>query len=175
MKQSEKILLAVLGVVCIVAGYLLLFEEEKTTAKLEQVGAQLESFVQTIRAKVDGNAITEVDQYTLDLLAQEPETSPFYAASKGFYFEEDVASDETAGEIRYSGYLRFGKRAIAIINEVEYAVGDTLVDNDFKVVSVNRQFVTLEMTDENTGRVTSRKIPMVEDDMEQITLRRAAQ
>lgn len=175
MKQSEKILLGVLAVVCLYAGYLILFDEAKTTAKVEQVAAQFKTFVQTMQSKLDEKALTPAESYTLKILTAEVPTSPFYASNAQFYFEEDEATTEVPTDVLYSGYLRLGDMVYAIINNVEYSVGDTLMDNDMRVVSIGKEFVSLERVDPNTGRISSRKIPLVEDEMDQITLRRASQ
>lgn len=175
MKQSEKILISVLAIVCIIAGYLALFEEEATTAKVQQVAAQFESFAQALEAKINKQALSPAEQYTLEKMVEEAPPSPFYASTDSFYFEEDEESPVETTDVLYSGYLRFGDRVFAIINNIEYAVGDTIVDNGMRVVSINRESVSLERVDPNTGRISSRRIPLVEDDTEQITLRRATQ
>ncbi len=175
MKKSEKILLSTLGAVCLVAGYLMLFEEESTTAKVEIVAGQFEEFVQSLQSKVDERAVTDAEQYALELLVAETPEAPFYVSGTHFYFEEEIEVDAVGEDIVYSGYMRFGDQAIAIISDMEYAVGDMLVTGDFRVVSISRQSISLEHQDPNTGRITKRQVQLVEDDVEQITLRRAGQ
>ncbi len=168
-------LLSILGAVCLVAGYLMLFEEEATTAKVEIVAGQFEEFVKNLQTKVDEKAATEAEQYALTVLVVEAPEAPFYVSASNFYFEEETEEDAVGEDIIYSGYLRYGDRAIAIVSNMEYAVGDMLMTGDFRVVAINRQNISLERKDPNTGRITKRQVQIVEDDMEQITLRRAGQ
>ncbi|MBU1248221.1 MAG: hypothetical protein KKB70_05950 [Proteobacteria bacterium] len=175
MKQSEKILLGVMAVVVLVAGYLLLFEETATKAKVEVVAGQFEAFVTTLKEKMKGNEATEAEKYRLEMLAQEAPDAPFYVSDDQFYFEIEAEQQIETNDIIYSGYLRFGDKSMAIINEMEYAAGDMLTTGGFRVVSITREYVSLEREDVNTGRVITRQIPMAEDEMQEISLRRAVQ
>lgn len=172
MKRSEKLLLLMLAVVCAVAGYMTLFEPEKTTNTVRKAEAEFSAFVSQLKAKMSAVEPDEATRHALALLDSGVGVNPFYTAEKPFYFETDGLAETEQADYVYSGYLRFGDRAMAIINNLEYAVGEELAEGGFRVVSIARESVTLEREDPNTGRVTKRQIPIVEDDMEQITLRR---
>lgn len=58
---------------------------------------------------------------------------------------------------------------------MEYGVGEMLVSGGYKVAVITRKYVSLEIKDVNTGRITKREIPIAEDAMDQISLRRAVQ
>jgi hypothetical protein len=173
MKRSEKILLGVLALVCLVAGWMVFFESPKAAETVASMNQGFTEFVTQLRVKILGSSPDAATARSLELLAEGREKSPFYAQTKSFYFESDGLGEVVDTDYVYSGYLRFGRQAMAIINNLEYAAGDELADGSFRVASIARESVSLERTDPNTGRVVKRQIPIIEDDMEQITLRRA--
>ena len=65
-----------------------------------------------------------------------------------------------------------GNKAYAIINGIEYAVGDDLAEGGYRLTAITKGYVVLERRDEATGRVFRRQLPMTESMVEDITLRR---
>jgi hypothetical protein len=65
------------------------------------------------------------------------------------------ASEETVffvPDLRYSGFIFSGERAMAIIDGNEYFVGDTVVDTGYQVIHITPGKVVIQK-DQNTGEI----------------------
>jgi hypothetical protein len=110
--------------------------------------------------------------YKLGLLADNSTQNPFFEGRGVLTLEE---GDESAGAGEpapvYSGYIRAGKRAFAVIDGIEYASGDQLAESDYRLQSIDKSAVVLERTDATSGRKMTRRIPLVEDATDNIRIR----
>lgn len=100
--------------------------------------------------KDDDSAI--VDNYIVARAEEEWTNDPFYTKN---------VSSRHAGEVKlvYIGYLEIGKRKIAIINGVDYQVGDELEMAEYKVKSISPSMVIL-VNKEGKEKIT---IPLSEE------------
>lgn len=55
-------------------------------------------------------------------------------------------------DLRYSGFIFSGERAMAIIDGNEYFVGDTVVDTNYQVIRITPDKVVIQK-DQNTGEI----------------------
>lgn len=93
-----------------------------------------------------------VDAYIADCADREWTNDPFYV--------ENVYSDHS-GEIKltYTGYLEIGKRKIAIINGVDYQIGDELEAAGYRVKNISPSMVIV-VNKEGEDKIT---IPLSEE------------
>lgn len=174
MKQSEKILLSVMGVVVLYAGYLLLLADDPQVQKAEEKTAtEYETFVEEARKALEVGQLTEMEAYRVEVAGLPLVGSPFYESSAQFYFTGGDLAGESSGSdaIIYNGYLRFGRSAYAIINGIEYAAGDNLAAEGYRLTEITKKYVVIERKDTRTGKVFRRQVPLVEEDTEQINLK----
>lgn len=101
--------------------------------------------------KDDDSAI--VDTYIVARAEEEWTNDPFYT--------ENVSSGQHTGEVKlvYIGYLEIGKRKIAIINGVDYQIGDELEMAGYRVKSISPSIVIV-VNKEGQGKIT---IPLSEE------------
>ena len=170
MKKSEKILLAVLTVVLLWAGYILLLEDKPDAAKPEAAPETYQAMVQSLRADLDKSMLTDLEKYRISLAGHDLGNGPFYTSSVQFYFAGGEGDAEGEGLV-YSGYLQAGDRSYAIINGVEYAVGDEIAVGGYRLAQISQGYVVLERREPSTGRVFKRQLPLVDDQVEDVNLK----
>jgi len=100
--------------------------------------------------KDDGSAV--VDAYIVARAEEEWGTDPFYM--------ENIPSGYT-GEVKlvYTGYMKIGNREIAIINGVDYQVGDELEMAGYRVKSISPSMVIV-VNKEGEEKIT---VPLSEE------------
>lgn len=100
--------------------------------------------------KDDDSAI--VDAYIVARAEEEWAADPFYT--------ENVSSGHT-GEVKliYTGYLEIGKRKIAIINGVDYQIGDELEMTGYTIKNINPSRV-IAVDKRGRGKIT---VPLLEE------------
>lgn len=174
MKKSEKILLSVLGVVVLWAAYILFFEEPpvKVAPTAQNQSGEFEGIVAALQASLDEGQLTDIEAYKVDLAKQGLGGGPFYASTAQFYFAGgDGLDGDGENALVYSGYLKVGKASFAIINGIEYAVGDELATGGFRLVQITHGYVVVERREPSTGRAFKRQIPLAEDNVDDVTLK----
>lgn len=172
MKKSEKILLGVLAVVLLWAGYILLLDPKSESSVPEGGAGAYKTQLETMRQDLEKSALTEKERRIVALLGEHAQNRLFYAADRQFYFTDGEAFDTGDEEaIVYSGYLQAGNAAFAIINGIEYSVGDQLAVSGYRVKRIAPGFVTVEHLDPNTGRAFERRIPLAEDGVDDVSLK----
>lgn len=107
--------------------------------------------------------------YRIGLLADNASGDPFYGGQGGLSQEETGGA--AAQEMVYSGYIKVGQKIFAVLNGVEYARGDELAEGGYVVQAIDKNSVLLERTDGSTGRKFTKRVPLVEDDMDKIRIR----
>lgn len=110
--------------------------------------------------------------YRIGLLADNASGDPFYGGQGGLSQEETAGPGAQAPqELIYSGYIKIGQKIFAVLNGVEYARGDELAEGGYTVQAIDKNSVLLERTDGSTGRKFTKRVPLVEDDMDKIRIR----
>ncbi|MEA1935971.1 MAG: hypothetical protein U9M96_04005 [Thermodesulfobacteriota bacterium] len=100
--------------------------------------------------KDDDSAI--VDTYIIARAEEEWAADPFYT---------EKGSSGHTGEVKlvYTGYLEIGKKKIAIINGVDYQIGDELEMTGYKIISINPSRVVV-VDKRGRGKIT---VPLLEE------------
>jgi len=111
------------------------------------------------------------DIYKLGLLADNASSNPFYEGKGVLTVEDDRSAAGSDADPLYSGYIRAGNKAFAVLDGIEYTTGDALADSTFRVQSIEKDSVVLERTDPTSGRKLTRRVPLVEDVADKIRVR----
>lgn len=172
MKRNEKILLGVLAVVLLWAGYILLLEDRPGAVKpAARSTEEYAAVVAKLGAELAKTTLTDLERRRIALASEPFGNKLFYASASQFYFSGGEERNGDAEGLLYSGYLQADHRAYAIINGVEYAVGDEIAEGGYRLTKITPGFVVLERREPSTGRVFKRQVPLVEDDVEDVTLK----
>lgn len=169
MQKREKQLLGLMAVVLLAGGYMFVSAPEKPKVGPVSTAAS-KVVVDEVAKSMDKARLTPQQAYRLDLLMANATGNPFYAGPGGIALEEDGGQGD-ASEFVYSGYMKLGKKLFAVLNGVEYSIGDELAEGGYTVQSIDKNFVVLERTDGSMGRKLTRRVPLVEDDTDKIRIR----
>lgn len=172
MEKRQKILLGLMVAVLLWGGYVQFLDTEPASGQqngaLDEAAARREvtKAVQRI-GKLSGEVkVTELELERVRQAARPLEALPFYSSSQNFYLADSGPQEITSdfSEYKYNGYMDVNGNIFAIINGLEYTVGEELESSGFIIQSITRSFVVIESADENGNRVVTRKVPFVEED-----------
>lgn len=125
------------------------------------------NFVASLTGKLSSAKVDDNGLYKALRVSQKPLDPPFYKSEEPFFFpnEAEAAFSTTVEgvEVSYKGYVQFDDARIAIINGIEYAVGDPFVIEGYVVDRIAPNFVVLAKPDPAGGRGFRVKVPLAED------------
>jgi hypothetical protein len=147
MSKREKIILAVMLVSVLIAAVIFFSgsSPQTTSTANEMELATLKTSSTQLTADVKKDALTDREKYVLELAEADWPGDPFLerklmpASQMG-----GGAGGPRPSDFAYSGYLDVGNRRLAIINGLEYLVGDQLESGGFVVKSIDPEKVVLE-------------------------------
>jgi len=147
MKKREKIILAVMGVALLCAAYILLSDRSspQTNVATERNLASVKAFSAQLTEDLKKDNLTGADRYVLGWAEAEWAGDPFLAKKLSSVVE--TARGSTGGQpdnFAYSGYLEAGRKRLAVINGMEYQVGEQLEPGGYVVLSIDPEKVILE-------------------------------
>jgi hypothetical protein len=174
MQKREKMMLAGVAVALAVAGVMHFSGPAAPPPGSGPEGPKLS--LDEVTKAVEQAKLTPQQAYRIALLAANATDNPFYGGTAPITQEEDrgLGGGGGGGEaapLAYSGYIKVGTKTYAVVNGMEYAVGDELAEGGYQVKAIDKSFVLLERTDGSTGRRLSRRVPLVEDDTDKIRIR----
>lgn len=114
--------------------------------KIATAQNRIDGFVQSSELNLAAAAETGslADQAYMIAKAEAPwKRDPFGDGGLGESQEEQGLAEEKLPEMRYSGFIRAGKKILAVVNGMEYTVGELLVDVGYKVSSITSSKVVL--------------------------------
>jgi hypothetical protein len=167
MEKREKILLGVLAATLAVAGGL--HFSTLDTAGTPGGAAPSRLNLDQVASAVEQAKLPPEKAYRIEVLADNATGDPFYGGRGGLLQNEGPAGQ--GGDLVYSGYIKIGQKIYAVINGVEYALGDELAEGGYMVQAIDKNSVLLERTDGSSGRKFTRRVPLVEDDTDKIRIR----
>jgi hypothetical protein len=172
MPKRQKILLALMGLTIAVALYM----QFGTSAGPAKPGAVAVpgapgSAADNLRQLLELASGSDVELYKLGLLADNGTSNPFYEGKGVLTIEEDRSLAGSEADPVYSGFIRAGNKAFAVLDGIEYTTGDTLADSAYRVQGIEKDSVVLERIDPTTGRKLTRRVPLVEDVADKIRVR----
>lgn len=170
MQKREKQILGVMAVVLLVGAYMYVSAPGKPAPGPAATGAG-RVMADEVAKNIDQVRLTPQQAYRLGLLTDNATGNPFYGGPGGIAMEDDPSLASGGQDFVYSGYMKVGYKLFAVLNGVEYAVGDELAEGGHRVQAIDKNFVILERTDGSTGRKLTRRVPLVEDDTDKIRIR----
>jgi hypothetical protein len=171
MQKREKIMLAGVGASLLVVVALQFLAPTDQSPGVAQKGKGISS--EEVKKTLDQSKLTQDQLYRIRLLADNATADPFYGG-KAVLAQDDgrgLVPGEAAAPLVYSGFIKVGPKVLAVINGIEYAVGDELAEGGYSLKAIDKHFVVLERTDGSTGRRLSRRVPLAEDDTDKIRIR----
>ncbi len=141
MKQlslREKVLLGIVGLTCIAVGLSFVFPTESKSSAPQAPGAyaDLNEFTTGLAARIAQAELSRLDRAAIEKAAAPWAKDPFVnlraevkPPAKTTDQTPAVPQAPQPDKFSYSGYLIMGKRMLAVVNGMEYEVGEHLQDN----------------------------------------------
>jgi len=157
MKPREKII--IISAVASMIAYLVyaLLPGGTTRLPTENEAQQLEAthaFVPDMSKILTQDDTLKADTYILTQAATEWRQKPFLVSEKPIEADGSPASTAESTEtipFRYTGYLEAGDKKLAVINGMEYEVGEGLAPGGYVVKDISLAQVIVEKSDDRTA------------------------
>ncbi len=166
MEKREKIILLLLTVVLGYGAYVYLFTGEEVTSVKDMVNMdELNRIKNEVDKKLNEHPLTDLERSRLKLAERVFIKDPFYDRTKDIAKEEKTIDTQLPQDVSlsYTGYIAIKDRLFAIINDMEYQVGDELEVAGFYVVDITRNKVVVGKKDESGEIVGQEEIFMEEE------------
>jgi hypothetical protein len=147
MSKREKIILAALLVALIYAVYTLYSEptSQNTNVASEKELANVKALSSQLADQLKKDSLTGVERYILERAAAEWSTNPFLEKKlSSVSVSTKGAPGVQSNDFVYSGYLEVNQRRLAVINGMEYVIGEQLESGGYIVKSIEPEKVVLE-------------------------------
>ncbi len=116
----------------------------------------LRLFMQNVTLTFSKNALSEADLGIIEQGQKRWKRNPFREKIKK---EVDPAKIQPEIPVIYSGYISMGKKRMAIINGMEYEVGDRLVSGDYVVLEITTDHAVISRPGKK-----ARILPLLKDE-----------
>ena len=163
IEKREKIILGVMAVVILYALFTLIAGssmKKKLTVSPEVKTNEIKALANDTATSVGKDALSVAEVYAIGRIEADWLHDPFY--EKKAYAEMTQTTKvavkvDTKTNFSYTGYMEYGGRLIAIINGLEYGVGEVLDIPGYILRSISPAKVTIENTADRKAKV---EVPM---------------
>ena len=158
MAKRERIILIVMGLVVLYGIYSLFFSSPAKVAnvKLEKSTGEIKKFVKDM-TDVLKDDFSRQQRYIIAQAKAEWPKDPFWItkvlAKTDIVVENTRKTAATEEEFAYTGYLKMGDRKLAIINGIEYEMGDQLEREGHFVKEIDSLRVVIGLPDNNENNI----------------------
>ena len=87
------------------------------------------------------------DSYVISMIETEWENDPFIKfntpSEKSVGKSMEVTTTIDIMDLKYSGFIQFGKKIFAVINGMEYATGEYIKNTEYKIVRITSNTIVL--------------------------------
>jgi hypothetical protein len=152
MEKREKVLLALMIIALGYGAFELFVRPAASPPDAPAVSVNVDeatNLSQTLSKSLAEAELRMEEKHILEKAAAPWAADPFYdwphpRAAEATDTKPALALEQIGKTIIYSGYLEMGRTRIAVINGLEYRVGETLVDGSFVVERITPASVTLK-------------------------------
>jgi hypothetical protein len=155
LKKRQIIILSIAALFAVYAGYeLLIASPASKKVKTNENNQEISTVVSDLRNDLMKNVEGGMDEYIITRAEANWKRNPFWDRSSSSYKEwaatqGAAGSSGSAAKIIYSGYVDAGKMKIAIIDGLEYRVGEQLEMEGYVLKRVTPSKVLI--VNKNTG------------------------
>lgn len=157
--NKRQIIIAALMAVFVLYGayeYLIATPARKSAINMKNDSVEINSFVTGLTNELIKDSATGVDFYIISKAESEWKRNPFIekSAYREYSAKEDAAGGKGSGiKIIYSGFVDAGNKKMAVINGLEYSVGEQLELEGYVLKNIIPSKVVLY--NKNTGSEVS--------------------
>lgn len=131
LKKREIIILAIAGLFVLYAGYEFLIArpaDKKVETSANVDSAKKNTSLSELTNELSKDKLTDFDMYVVKKIESDWNKDPFWKRDlyKEWAAKENADKGSVTAKIIYSGYVDSGKNKMAIINGLEYRIGEQL-------------------------------------------------
>jgi hypothetical protein len=161
MSKREKIILVVVAIAALAAGYIqfLAPSDKGDGVNIEEVKKELATFVTSTSAVVAQAKPSDRALYTIAVTRKPWDRDPFIEGEESIYLKK--APDITFPDFSYTGFVAAGMRRLAVIDGMEYEVGQELDPPEFVLRNIFPDKVIIGVKDnelETTVKLVEEKL-----------------
>jgi hypothetical protein len=149
LNKRQIIILAIATLFILYAAYEYLVAGPAAKAKAVANPAQINSFVNDLQSDLIKDIVAGVDSHIIGMAEKDWQRNPFWERSSYKEWAAREGGTGTSSKIIYSGYVDSGKKKLAVINGLEYRIGEQLEIEGYVLKSVTPLMVIL--LNKNTG------------------------
>jgi hypothetical protein len=136
LKKREVVILAVAAIFVLYAVYVYLIADRLPGKKVEtsKESVKIETIISGLTDEINKNKLSDFDNYVIKRAPVDWGATPFL---KRDLYRAWLAKDGRGGDgiaavkIIYSGYVDSGKNIMAILNNIEYRIGEELMEKGY--------------------------------------------
>jgi hypothetical protein len=159
LTRRQMIILGMMVLVVFYGLYSLLgaSRTKKMTGDVTARSSELKTFIGTVVTAMGKDSLTPLDVYMISKAKAEWQSNPFIerGSFKDWQRLKETGKGQGAGTRKvtfsYTGYIEAGKRKIAIINGVEYGVGEPLDVEGYVLKAVLPSRIVIENKTDKTS------------------------
>ncbi|MBC8205544.1 MAG: hypothetical protein H8E68_00120 [Kiritimatiellaeota bacterium] len=168
MSKREVIFLScvALAVVIFLADHLISSAKTDDTQARQQV-ALVEKLVNEQQVLLGKAGLKKHELITLNRLLEDPPSNPFARQWVGIIADQKRISNFSSitPVLSYNGYIRYGDRMIALVNDEEYEVGDQIENLPLVICAISPEQIDVENPNAVfKSRLSIKILPMESDD-----------
>ena len=134
MSKQEKVIVVIAALVVIfgIYSFFIASPDKRTRIEAGKDITKLNKLVNDVTEELQKGSLTEAEEYIIAQAGAEWTKSPFFEGRPSWKPGiGDIAQAEKV-EFTYTGYVELGKKRLAIINELDYQIGEYLVGESSK-------------------------------------------
>jgi len=155
LNKRQIIILVIMGIVVVYGAYEFTFgsSARKAGTEIKSNSAEISSFVSGLTSELAKDLSAGTDAYIISRAEAEWQKNPFLERSlyKVWTAREGAAAGKNIAAVKiiYSGYVDSGKKKMAIVNGVEYSVGEKLEIEGYVLKKITNSNIVV--SNRNTG------------------------
>jgi hypothetical protein len=135
LKKREIIILAVAAIFVLYAVYVYLIADRLPGKKVEtgKDSAKIETIISGLTEELNRNKLSDFDNYIIKRAQADWGKNPFLKRDlyRAWLAKDSSGSGIAAVQIIYSGYVDTGKNKLAVLNGIEYRIGEELNEKNY--------------------------------------------
>jgi hypothetical protein len=149
MSKREQIILGFVVVAVLYAGYSYLGTSEKhPQIKTEEELTEVKNLMADVITQVNNVALSDTETFLIKRAEADWKRDPFLSPGVPVKFSPGIGMSELPDQgldYTYSGYLETADKKLAIINNMEYEIGEMLAEGGFIVRSISANRVEISV------------------------------
>lgn len=146
LNNRQKVILIVAAIAVLFGLYVLLSGPKNQKDRMKSSLPEQAPYISSISSELMKNTLNLTDTYIVAKAEADWVRNPFW--EKGTYREwankdNPKTADDPASKIVYSGYIDVGQKKMAVINGLEYSIGDMLDISDYVLKKITASKIVL--------------------------------